>query len=119
EGQNLRGKVEKKVRSTAVFAQSEELPWAETPIAEPVWGDSIELDRVVEELEAGRKLIISGRPMSAALSLASSAQGLKLTLAQDPELSVALSAGEELSVVGPPSDVVGAPGQQRWHLLTA
>jgi hypothetical protein len=119
EGENLREKFETQVRTTVVFAQSEELPLAETPIAEPVWGDSIELDRVVEGLEAGRRLIVSGLPLNATLRLAKSAQGLRLTLAEDPELSVALSAGERLSVVGPPADVGGQPAQQQWHLLTA
>ncbi len=48
-------------RQTAVFAQSERLEFADTPITEPVWGDEIVLDRVVEDLEAGRRLIVRGR----------------------------------------------------------
>jgi len=47
-------------RNTTVFAQSEELIIAETPITEPVSGDTIVLDRIVTALEPGRKLIVSG-----------------------------------------------------------
>ncbi|MDT5271223.1 MAG: hypothetical protein QOH49_3409 [Acidobacteriota bacterium] len=119
EGVNLKEKFETQVRSTVVFAQSEEMTLAETPLAEPVWGNVIELDSVVEGLEAGRKLIISGQPLSATLRLASKATGLRLTLAKDPELTVELFAGQVLSVVGPPAAVEDDPGEQRWHLLTA
>lgn len=118
EGERLREKFEFKVRSTVVFAQSEELTLAETPLAEPVWGNTIELDGVVEGLEAGRKLIVSGRPLSATLRLGSTGDRLRLTLAADPELSVALLPGQLLSVVGPPSAVEDNPRGQRWHVLT-
>lgn len=119
-GKGLSETFRTKVRTTVVFAQSEELSLAETPLTEPVWGDSIELGGAVEGLEAGRRLIVAGQPLSATLRLASTARGLRLTLASDPELTVALSANEELSIVGAPADVEGATGhQQRWHLFTA
>ncbi|MET0646939.1 MAG: putative baseplate assembly protein [Pyrinomonadaceae bacterium] len=117
-GENLRARFETKVRTTTVFAQSEELPLAETPIAEPVWGGTVELDGAIEGLGAGRKLIVSGRRVRASLQLAGRVSGLRLTTAADPELSVALAAGQRLKVVGPPAAVEGSPGRQRWHLLT-
>lgn len=118
-GENLSEKFEGNVRTLAVFAQSEELAPAETPIASPVWGSSIELDGVVEGLEAGRRLIVSGRPLSATLRLGRRPSELRLTMADDPELSLGLSPGEELTVVGPPADVEGGTGQQLWHLVNA
>ncbi len=51
------------IRGTAVYAQSEPLTLAEAPIdpvAEAICGDEIELDGLVDGLEAGRWLIISG-----------------------------------------------------------
>lgn len=119
EGENLKEKFEEKVRTITVFAQSEELALAETPIAAPVWGGTIELDRVVEGLGAGRKLLVSGRPLSATLRVGRRPSELRLTMADDPEHSLGLSAGELLTVVGPPADVEGGTGQQRWHLLNA
>lgn len=48
-------------RSTAVYAQSEELRLGEAPIAQPVAGDSVVLDRVVEDLVPGRTMLVRGR----------------------------------------------------------
>jgi predicted phage baseplate assembly protein len=48
------------IRGTAVYAQCEELPLAEMPIAEPVCGGRIELDAVYDGLQPGRWLIVSG-----------------------------------------------------------
>jgi predicted phage baseplate assembly protein len=51
------------LRRTVVYAQSEELPLADEPIAAPVCGgdsDLIELDGFYEGLEAGRWVIVSG-----------------------------------------------------------
>ncbi|MFL6257077.1 MAG: putative baseplate assembly protein, partial [Pyrinomonadaceae bacterium] len=118
DGPYLVDRFDQKVRSTVVFAQSEELPLAETPLAEPVWGNTIELDGVVEGLEAGHKLIVSGRPLRASLRIAQSVRGLKLTRADDPEKFVELLPEQLLSVAGPPSDVEGNPSRQRWHVLT-
>jgi hypothetical protein len=54
-------------RSTAVFAASEELPLAETPLATPLDTRDIELDGVVDGLTKGRTLLIvdatSGEPV--------------------------------------------------------
>jgi predicted phage baseplate assembly protein len=56
------------VRGASVFTQSEELPLAEEPIADPICGSDdasdpdayIELDGVYAELQAGRWLIVAG-----------------------------------------------------------
>jgi baseplate J-like protein len=48
------------LRGTAVYAQCEELPLAEMPIAEPVCGGRIELAAVYDGLQPGRWLIVSG-----------------------------------------------------------
>jgi hypothetical protein len=51
------------IRTTTVYAQSEELTLAEEPIAQPVSGgtdDLIELDSFYEGLEAGRWVVVSG-----------------------------------------------------------
>jgi hypothetical protein len=47
-------------RSTTVYAQSEELPFAEYPIVEPVTGLEVVLDGEVHGLTEGRVLIVEG-----------------------------------------------------------
>jgi len=48
-------------RGTAVFAQSEELAFSERPIIEPIFDDTIVLDRVVTDLAPGRLLFVRGK----------------------------------------------------------
>jgi predicted phage baseplate assembly protein len=48
------------IRPTVVFAVPEELALAEEPIIAPVCGGTIELDRLVDGLEPGRWLIVTG-----------------------------------------------------------
>jgi Baseplate J-like protein len=48
------------VRPTVVYAVPEALPLAEVPILEPVCGSSIELDRLVDGLQPGRWLVVTG-----------------------------------------------------------
>jgi hypothetical protein len=47
-------------RETVVYAQSEELPWAETAFYDPVFGKNITLDQPVSDLPADRLLLVSG-----------------------------------------------------------
>jgi hypothetical protein len=61
KGEHL-GDFEAHVRDTIVYAQSEELAFAETPIDAPVANDSIELDRIVTPLPAGRLIVLTGTP---------------------------------------------------------
>ena len=60
KGENLRELFNERLRETAVFANSEKLTLAETPITADVAGDSLRLDRKVEELPPDRMLILSG-----------------------------------------------------------
>jgi predicted phage baseplate assembly protein len=54
------------VRDTVVYAQSEELTMVARPIETPVSGAAIELDRLVEPLPPGRRLVVTGTPVGAA-----------------------------------------------------
>ncbi|MGH9508483.1 MAG: hypothetical protein ACRD2M_00980, partial [Terriglobales bacterium] len=54
-------------RNATVYAQSEELKMAEAPIVKPVSGQEIVLDRVVEGLERGQQLLVTGRRVRAPL----------------------------------------------------
>ena len=59
-GENLVEKFGEGRRDTVVFAQSEVLEIAEYPLADPVQGDEVLLDRRVDDLAGGRTLIFSG-----------------------------------------------------------
>jgi len=59
-GENLIAKFNNGIRDTVVFAQSEELPRAETPITDPIDGNTILLDGEIDGLTAGQVLIVSG-----------------------------------------------------------
>jgi predicted phage baseplate assembly protein len=50
------------VRDAIVYAVSEEIELAESPIASAVAGDVIDLDRVVPPLPPGRLVVVTGRP---------------------------------------------------------
>jgi hypothetical protein len=102
-------------RTTSVYAQSEALEWAETPLTDPVWQDEIVLDRVVEGLQPGRRLIVSGKRLR--LQIPADSPGLSLISASDPTVSTPLQPGDELIILGSPEDVFGSLNQQRWHLL--
>ncbi len=60
-GENLKEKFGEGRRDTVVFAQSEPLEIAEYPLAAPVQGDEILLDRRMNGLDEGRTLIFSGQ----------------------------------------------------------
>lgn len=47
-------------RNTAIYVQTEALPLAEQPIADPVAGDEIELDDLYQDLGGGRLAIVAG-----------------------------------------------------------
>jgi hypothetical protein len=50
-------------RTTTVFIQSERLARADEPDPEPVWNRELTLGARVEEMRAGRTVIVQGRPM--------------------------------------------------------
>ena len=60
KGENLRELFNERLRETAVFAYGEKLTLAETPITTGVAGDFMRVDRKVEELAPGRKLVLTG-----------------------------------------------------------
>jgi predicted phage baseplate assembly protein len=60
-GENLRELFNERIRDTAVFAQSEELPMTEQPITAPVSGEFVELAQPVEGLWPGQWLMVSGK----------------------------------------------------------
>ena len=49
------------VRTTAVLVESEELELAETPLERPVWKETIILDRLVDGLQSGKRIIVTGK----------------------------------------------------------
>jgi hypothetical protein len=87
-------------RSATVFAQSEELPYGEAPVPEPVVrGDTIVLDRLVTDLAVGRTLIVRGKRtrfkvVGKKLNLVSAAGQLIRALDPD-ELLTVLSAPKQ------------------------
>ncbi len=60
QGEHLRELYNERLRDTAVFAHSELLALAETPITTDVSGDSLRIDRKVEGLQPQRTLLLSG-----------------------------------------------------------
>lgn len=60
QGENLRELFNDRIRETAVFAHSEQLTLAETPISGYVSGDSIRVNRNVDALPPERTLLLTG-----------------------------------------------------------
>lgn len=107
QGENLLEKFNSHVRDTVVFLVSEELPMAETPLAEPVMGRTIEVDDPLEGLRPGRSVLIVGP--RARLQVPDRAHP---TL-QTEERPVGLKPRDALVVVGPP---VTAGATTTWSL---
>lgn len=102
-------------REATVYAQSEELAVAEAPLSEPVEGQEITLDKVVENLAVGRKLIVSGKRMRARIGRTRAT--LHLASPEDPKKSKKLAPDDELIVLEPPVAVPEKPGEKKWRLL--
>ena len=102
------------VRQTAVFAQSEELVLAETPLPDPVWKDEIVMDSAVEGLTAGRTLIVTGRH---ARRVRVGPTAAPLVLAADSGARRPLYAGTELYAAADPEPVPGTFDKLRWRLM--
>ncbi|MEN6575303.1 MAG: putative baseplate assembly protein [Phycisphaerales bacterium] len=66
-GENL-ARFNDQLRQTTVFAESEELALAETPIETPVFGQDLALDRPVAAPAKRQRLIVSGRRVFARVS---------------------------------------------------
>ena len=125
QGENLFAQFDEKVRQTVVFAESEELPIAELPIADTVWGQEIELDQLVTPLGRGRKIIVRGQrvhakvtePVLLQLSLRQKTAARQLLKSSTKDLlEVApLARGSLLRLVRQPTIVTG--GLSRWTLI--
>jgi hypothetical protein len=112
EGENLRQKFNSHIRDTVVFAQSEELPWAQKPFYDAVYGEKITLDQAVSDLPADRELLVSGLP--ARVEVTDKGGALELTLADGKKLP--LKVATTLSLTGPPIAQTDKPGVSRWEL---
>ena len=110
-GNNLTN-FDNEVRTTTVFAESEELALAEVPITDAVLGKTITLDAKVEGIEPGKKLIVTGKRMRASI-----APGWRSDTAWPPgTLQVVTGTLDwklDLFVLGPPVQLDG--GKQKWH----
>lgn len=104
------------VRAAVVFAQSEELTLAETPITEPVYGNNVELNRRLGvDPDPGRKLIARGKRQR--VSVGANAAGL--TLDDDKGAVIRpLTPGESLFMLGPRA-FDSASQRWSWHVLDA
>jgi hypothetical protein len=101
-------------RDTTVFAQSEELALAETPLDEPLSGNTIVLDRAVDGLEAGRTLIVTGKRTRAVMGATRTRLFLHSTATSQ---RVLLTARDSLIVLGPLPDLEDRSSPKQWHLL--
>lgn len=105
---------EREYRHTAVFAQSEELALASTPVTGPVHGARIALDKRIPSLERGRPIIFRGpRPRLRVLK-----HGLTFAPSAPGQASRSLAKSTELFVIGAPvQSSVFAPTQ--WPVRDA
>jgi hypothetical protein len=96
-------------RDTLVLAQSEELPLAERPLADPLFGDSIALASIVPTLARGGVIAVAGKAQH--LRVADRAGAL--TLDRDGATPAPLKPGDRLTLLAPPSRAVAGGGQQQ------
>ncbi|MBC8028980.1 MAG: putative baseplate assembly protein [Pyrinomonadaceae bacterium] len=101
-------------RDTTVFAQSDLLELAETPLTDPVWKNEIVLEGVVDGLEEGRELIVTGKRMRAIIGTTRANQSLT---SLDGSEEVALAAGDSLIVTAAPTVTEEEPNQTTWRLV--
>ena len=107
-------------RLASVFTQNEELPIAEAPLTTPVSGKEIVLDKVVEGLQAAKKLIVRGRRPR--VEVDERAFDLQFVTAVGVLLRT-LKPGDTFFLLEPPTLVdPHATGSERnkpkkWHLL--
>lgn len=112
-GENLKEEFDDKIRETVVFAKSEELEIAETPLIDPVQKDTITLDRAFTGLNKNKVLILSGKRIRAVIK--GIARGMKLISLDDPGSSKEIEIGDSFYVLDPPS--CNDSGDLEWHLM--
>jgi hypothetical protein len=115
------------LRDSTVFTASRELPLALAPVSTPIFGDRIDTDVDLSNLEPGRTLLLRGVPI-ARLRVADRTRiirrGASVESIDDPPLtmrlpngsSVALTVGEVLEVLDAPLRVAG---HLRWSVERA
>jgi hypothetical protein len=121
------------LRTTTVFAQSEQLELSEELLAEPVYGHKITLSQLAPDLKPGQALAISGKRVR--VRIAETAQGLKLISPDGTERN--LKPGDSLLMMEPPVFISAGgiktkalspgrliiilasstPQQLKWHLM--
>lgn len=94
-----KGKIDVELRSTTVYAQSEELELAEKPVDESVCGGTeqlLELDGVYEGLESGRWIIVSGeRDIAGTSGIRSSELAMLASITQNVGTQVQVPKAED------------------------
>ncbi len=98
-------------RSTAVYAQSEELALGEAPLTEPVAGDSVVLDRAVADLPPGKALVVRGRRAQVKVFVA----GLSLYNLATGTVKL-LALGQQLTLLAKPFPWWWFPAVLIWYL---
>jgi len=89
------------IRETLVLAQSEALATVARPLLDPVYGDRMALDLLVEGLVPGRPVAISGKRQR--IAVAEGVNGLKLTT--DEGEIVPLAEGDSLFLMEAPVEL--------------
>ena len=98
-------------RATSVYGGSEELHFADPPVLDWVSGATVELDRRVDDLPRGRKLIFKGR--RARLEVRT-----RVLSVQAPDGALrAVTRGNRVTLLSAPTPIPGRPGDLRWELM--
>jgi Baseplate J-like protein len=100
---------ERKLRETAVFGQSEQLPIVETPIPDPVQGDEIPLSEPAPRIAEGRTIIVSGKRARVVARR-------RLSLVRPGAPAIELNPGDVLDVLAP---FTTSGASRRWKLRHA
>ena len=118
------------LRQTVVYAHSDELELAEEPVTAPIYGTNIVLDGMIEDLEPGQKIVVSGKPVEHVEVAATAkvirigrrestrpAQALVMTSGDVPSHTKTLTECQFLEIMAPPLPM--ADGRVQWHLRDA
>ena len=100
-------------RRAAIFGDSVELAFADTPLLGRVEGSEIDLDARVDGLPEARRMIVAGRRAQATVAAAT------ITLEAEDGATRTLSRGTRLTLTAPPQPVAGDPGTLLWWLAEA
>lgn len=100
------------VRESTVFCEMEELPWAPSPVEEPVQGSTVQLDSAVEGLLQGKVVLLRGKRSRVRLRSKAKLPEFK----PESGKSRPLVEGEELIVLKSPSDSGDHDETLEWNL---